>query len=381
VSLLVGLAFATPVTALSSRLENDTGFNLLFRLGQTPLMLFSGTFFPVSQLPGWMQPVAWVTPLWHGVEAERALALGTGSLAGVLGHVAALVGFAAVGWVLALWTHDEVAAVSTSVATRLSRAVPIPAGAGLARMIVERNLTSFRHGWITLVTGFLEPVFYLFSLGVGLGALITNVTTDGGTTVPYAVFVAPALLASSAMNGAIFDSTFNVFFKLKYSKLYDSVLATRMGPRDIAIGELGWSLLRGTFYSAAFLVVAWLAGTVSTWWALLALPAATMIAFAFSAVGMFLTTFMRSWVDFDYVNLAILPMFLFSATFFPLSTYPESIRWLVEITPLYNGVALERGLMLGEVDAGLLWHVLYFFVLGAVGLLGTARRLERLLLS
>ena len=271
--------------------------------------------------------------------------------------------------------------MSTSVATRLSRAVPIPAGAGLARMIVERNFTSFRHGWITLVTGFVEPVFYLFSLGVGLGALIANVTTDGGTTVPYAVFVAPALLASSAMNGAIFDSTFNVFFKLKYSKLYDSVLATRMGPRDIAIGELGWSLLRGTFYSAAFLVVAWLAGTVSTWWALLALPAATMIAFAFSAVGMFLTTFMRSWVDFDYVNLAILPMFLFSATFFPLSTYPESIRWLVEITPLYNGVALERGLMLGEVDAGLLWHVLYFLVLGAVGLLGTARRLERLLLS
>ena len=271
--------------------------------------------------------------------------------------------------------------MSSSVVTRLSRAVPIPAGAGLARMIVERNLTSFRHGWITLLTGFVEPVFYLFSLGVGLGALIPDVTTDGGTTVPYAVFVAPALLASSAMNGAIFDSTFNVFFKLKYSKLYDSVLATRMGPRDIAIGELGWSLLRGTFYSAAFLVVAWLAGTVSTWWALLALPAATMIAFAFSAVGMFLTTFMRSWVDFDYVNLAILPMFLFSATFFPLSTYPEGVRWLVEITPLYQGVALERGLMLGEVDAGLLWHVGYFVVLGCLGLLGTGRRLERLLLS
>ena len=100
--LLVGLAFAMPVTALSSRLENDTGFNVLFRLVQTPLMLFSGTFFPISQLPGWLQPVAWVTPLWHAVEAERALALGSGSLAGVLGHIAALVGFAAVGWVLAL---------------------------------------------------------------------------------------------------------------------------------------------------------------------------------------------------------------------------------------------------------------------------------------
>ena len=271
--------------------------------------------------------------------------------------------------------------MSTSVASHLSRAVPIPAGAGLARMIVERNLTSFRHAWMTLVTGFAEPVFYLFSLGIGLGALIKDVTTDGGTTVSYAVFVAPALLASSAMNGAIFDSTFNVFFKLKYSKLYDSVLATRMGPRDIALGELGWSLLRGTFYSAAFLLVAWLAGTIESWWALLALPAATLIAFAFSAVGMFLTTFMRSWVDFDYVNLAILPMFLFSATFFPLSTYPAGIRWLVEITPLYQGVALERGLMLGEVDAGLLWHVGYFVVLGTVGVIGAARRLERLLLS
>jgi lipooligosaccharide transport system permease protein len=271
--------------------------------------------------------------------------------------------------------------VSATVGTRLSRALPIPAGAGLARMIVERNYTSFRHGWITFVTGFAEPVFYLFSLGIGLGALIEDVTTDGGTTVSYAVFVAPALLASSAMNGAIFDSTFNVFFKLKYSKLYDSVLATRMGPRDIALGELSWSLLRGTFYSAAFLLVTWVAGAVTSWWSLLALPAATMIAFAFSAVGMFLTTYMRSWVDFDYVNLAILPMFLLSATFFPLSTYPEGVRWLVQITPLYNGVALERGLMLGEVDAGLLWHVVYFVILGAAGLVGTARRLERLLLS
>ncbi len=268
-----------------------------------------------------------------------------------------------------------------SWATRVSRAVPIPAGAGLARMIVERNITAFRHGWMTIVTGFTEPVFYLFSLGIGLGVLIRTVTTDNGTTVPYAMFVAPAMLASSAMTGAIFDATFNVFFKLKYSRLYDAVLATRMGARDIVIGEMAWSLLRGTFYSAAFLVVAWLAGTVTTWWALLALPAATMIAFAFSSVGMFLTTFMRSWVDFDYVNLAILPMFLFSATFFPLSTYPSALQWVVQVTPLYQGVALERALMLAEIGPGLLWHVLYFAVLGALGLIGTGRRFERLLLS
>jgi lipooligosaccharide transport system permease protein len=193
--------------------------------------------------------------------------------------------------------------------------------------------------------------------------------------------VAPALLAASAMNGAIFDSTFNVFFKLKYAKLYDAVLATPMGPRDIAVGEVCWSLIRGGLYSAAFLVVAVLAGAVKSWWAVLGVPAAIFIGFAFAALGMFATTFMRSWVDFDYVTLAIQPMFLFSATFFPLSTYPEALQWLVRCTPLYHGVALERALLLGDMGWGVLWHVLYLLVLGLVGVVGAARRLEKLLLS
>jgi lipooligosaccharide transport system permease protein len=248
-------------------------------------------------------------------------------------------------------------------------------------MLVERNIMSFRHGWVALVTGFAEPVFYLFSLGIGIGALVRTVTTDSGSVVPYAAFVAPALLAASAMNGAVFDSTYNVFFKLKYAKLYDSVLATPMGPRDIAVGEIAWSLIRGGLYSAAFLVVALLAGAVHSWWALLALPAAVFIGFAFAAVGMFATTFMRSFLDFDYVTLAIQPMFLFSATFFPLATYPGAVQVLVQATPLYHGVALERALMLGEVSAGVLWHVAYLVVLGALGVVGTARRLEKLLLS
>ncbi|KQU66408.1 ABC transporter [Phycicoccus sp. Root563] len=264
---------------------------------------------------------------------------------------------------------------------RLARALPMPAGAGLARMLVERNITSFRHGWIALVTGFAEPVFYLFSLGIGIGALVRTVTTDSGMTVTYPQFVAPALLAASAMNGAVMDSTFNVFFKLKYAKLYDAVLATPMGPRDVAVGEISWSLIRGGMYSAAFLVVALLAGAVRSWWALLALPAAIFIGFAFAAVGMFATTFMRSWVDFDYITLAIQPMFLFSATFFPLSTYPDALQWFVRLTPLYHGVALERALMLGDVGWGVLAHVGYLVVLGVLGVVGASRRLERLLLS
>jgi lipooligosaccharide transport system permease protein len=224
-------------------------------------------------------------------------------------------------------------------------------------------------------------VFYLFSLGVGLGALVGTVTTDSGTEVPYAAFVAPALLAASAMNGAVYDSTFNVFFKLKYAKLYDSVLSTPLGPRDVAVGEISWALMRGQVYAIAFLIVAAVAGLVQSWWALLALPAATLIGFAFASVGMAATTYMRSWVDFDYVQLAILPMFLFSATFFPLSTYPPSLQWVVQATPLYHGVALVRDLMIGSISAGMLWHVAYLVVMGLVGFVIAARRLERLLLS
>ena len=271
-----------------------------------------------------------------------------------------------------------------SVATRAARAgrsLPFPAGAGLARHVVARNVTAFRRAWLLLLSGFVEPVFYLFSLGVGIGALVDTVTTDGGTTVPYATFVAPALLAASAMNGAVFDSTFNVFFKLRYQRLYDAMLATPVGPRDIAVGEIAWSLMRGALYSAMFLGVALAAGMVHSWWALLALPAATLIGLAFGAVGMFATTYMTSWQHFDYITLAIQPMFLFSATFFPLSTYPEVVQWVVRATPLYHGVALERGLMLGEVGWSLLGNAAYLVALGVVGIIGASRRIERLLLT
>jgi lipooligosaccharide transport system permease protein len=263
----------------------------------------------------------------------------------------------------------------------LARALPIPAGAGMARILVERNIIAFRRGWLLLLSGFVEPVFYLFSLGVGLGALVQSVTTDSGAEVPYAVFVAPALLAASAMNGAIFDSTFNVFFKLKYARLYDSVLSTPLGPRDVAVGEITWALMRGSLYSAAFLLVAGVAGFIESWWALLALPGAVLIGFAFAAVGMFATTFMRSWVDFDYITLVLQPLFLFSATFYPLAAYPDALRWIVSWTPLYHGVAMERALMLGEIGPGILVNVGYLVLMGLLGVLGAARRIEKLLLT
>ena len=207
----------------------------------------------------------------------------------------------------------------------------------------------YRAGWLVLLSGIFEPLFYLFSVGVGVSQLVGDVELPGGELVSYTAFVAPAMLASSAMNGALYDATFNLFFKLKYDKLYDAVLATPVTPVDIAAGEIGWALMRGAFYSAAFLVVMLVMGLVVSWWALLALPAAVLIGFAFAAMGMACTTFMKSWQDFEYITLVTLPMFLFSATFYPLDVYPASLQWVVRCSPLYHAATLLRELTTGTV--------------------------------
>jgi lipooligosaccharide transport system permease protein len=254
-------------------------------------------------------------------------------------------------------------------------------GTGRARYLVERNLRVYRNGWAVLVSGIFEPIFYLLSVGVGVAQLVGDVALPGGRLVTYTAFIAPAMLASSAMNGAIYDATFNLFFKLKYNKLYDAVLATPVTPVDVAAGEIAWALMRGSFYSAAFLVVMLVMGLVGSWWAVLALPAVILIGFSFAAVGTAATTYMRSWQDFEYVTLVTLPMFLFSATFYPLSTYPPALQHLVQLSPLYHAAALLRELTTGAVSPGSLLHVAVLLALGLVGVLVTGRRLETLLLK
>ena len=265
-------------------------------------------------------------------------------------------------------------------ATLVARVAP-PAllGSGRALRLVERNLKVYRRPWLIIFSGFFEPFFYLLSIGVGVGALVGHVVGPGGQAVDYRAFVAPALLASSAMNGAIYDSTMNVFFKLKYAKVYEAVLATPVSVADVALGEVGYALLRGGAYAVVFLCVMLAMGLVASWWAVLAVPAAILIGFAFAGAGLAATSYMKSWQDFDLVQLAILPLFLFSATFYPLSTYPRGVRLLVRVTPLYQGVALLRGLTLGHVGPATLGHVLYLAVMGAIGLRIATRRLGRLL--
>ena len=262
----------------------------------------------------------------------------------------------------------------------LGRAAAPRRAGGLGLRVVERNFMVYRRTWMVIVSGFFEPLFYLFSLGIGLGDYIGAVDVGGGETVRYAAFVAPALLAASAMNGAFYDAT-NVFWKLRYEKVYDAMLATPVGPRDVAAGETLWALIRCLLYAAAFLVVVLALGLVDSWWTLLALPAACLIGLAFAGVGIAAMTFMRSWQDFDLIQLVMLPMFLFSATFYPLSVYPEAIRWVVQLTPLYHAVELMRALTTGLVDRSQLLDVAYLVVLGLLGMAVAGRRIGRLLLK
>lgn len=251
---------------------------------------------------------------------------------------------------------------------------------GATRILLYRNYLSYRAGWYIFLSGFLEPVFYLFSIGVGVGQLIDTFEFNG-QQVEYAAFVAPAMLAASAMNGALLDSTFNFFFKLKFTKLYDQILATPMTTTDVARGEIAWSLLRGGVYSAGFLVVMAAMGLIDSWWAVLALPATLLVGFGFAGACMALTTYMRSWQDFEYITLGTIPMFLFSATFFPVTAFPEALRWVVELTPLYRAVVLCRELTTGALSYGSLFSVAYLLAMGVGGLLVVRRRLDSLLLT
>jgi lipooligosaccharide transport system permease protein len=262
--------------------------------------------------------------------------------------------------------------VPTAVATRPWRAF----GGRASLHLVERHARVYRHLWLMLASGIGEPLFYLLSIGVGLGHLVPAV---GG--VSYTAYVAPALLATSSMNGAIYDSTFNVFFLIKYAKTYDAALATPMRAQDLALGQVLWALIRSGIYALAFTVVMAAMGLFQSWWAIGVLPAAVLTGFAFAAAGMAATTFMRSWQDFEFVTLVSVPLFLFSATFFPLSVYPRAIAAVVRCTPLYQAVALMRGLALGAVGPGLLWHVAYLSGLGLAGLYIAGLRVGRLLLT
>lgn len=251
--------------------------------------------------------------------------------------------------------------------------------AGRSHAVLERSWIAFRSSaWLAVVSGFLEPVLYLFSFGYGVGKFVGTIDGGNGILVSYAAFIAPGLLATSAMNGAVYDSTWNVFFKLHESRLYHGMLATSLGPLDVALGEIAWALMRGLVYAIGFMAVVTPLGLIPSWWGVLAIPAAVLIAFGFASLGMAITSYFTSFQQMGLVNTAMLPMFLFSGAFYPLTVFPGWAQAVIKALPLSQAIELIRGLTLGQINTGLLIHVLYFMVMIACGLFFTTRRLNAL---
>ena len=261
--------------------------------------------------------------------------------------------------------------------TLITRVVPPLPRRWRGKYIVERNIIATKTYWPVLLSGFFEPVFYLFAIGIGIGQLVGDVEI-AGTFVSYPAFAAPAMLAASAMNGAVFEST-NIFFKLKFGKIYEGILATPIEPAEVASGEIAWTLARGALYSGAFLIVMAFMGLIASPIGILAFPATILIGFAFGAVATAGVTWMRTWQDLDYVTLITLPLFLFSATFYPLDVYPEWLQMLTWVSPLFHGVVLTRGLTLGILEWTMLINIAYLTGLGIVGSWITSRRIGALL--
>ena len=250
--------------------------------------------------------------------------------------------------------------------------------AGRARAIIERASIALRSStWVPIATGFVEPVLYLLAFGYGMGKLIGDISTANGP-VTYTVFIAPGLLATSAMNGAIYDSTWNVFFKLNESKLYQGMLATPLGPLDVALGEIIWALFRGLSYAIAFMAIATPLGLVPSWSAILAVPAAVLIAFGFASFGMAITSYFKTYQQMGLINIALLPMFLFSGSLYPISVYPQWLEHIIRVLPTWHGIELVRDIWFGIFDLSTFTHLSYFLLMIVLGLFFTTKRLRDL---
>lgn len=249
-----------------------------------------------------------------------------------------------------------------------------------ATRVWERNLWVYSKRWVyNILPNFFEPVFYLLGMGVGLGAYVAaGGQFEGG----YVAFVAPGLVAASAMNGGIFETTYNIFVKLHFSKIYDAMVATPLSFEDVAAGEILWAVTRATLYGTAFLAITLFFGVPLTPRLLLALAALPLIGFCFAAIGTAFTSLIDSIDLYTYFwTLFVTPSFVFSGIFFPIEErFPPALITVAELTPLYNAVHMMRGIVRGEWE-GVGLNALYLAVVGLALSFFAVRRLGRRFLS
>lgn len=246
-----------------------------------------------------------------------------------------------------------------------------------ALAVTRRNAAMYRRTWaMSILPNFFEPVFYLWSLGLGVGAYVSQM---GG--VSYVEFLVPGLICVSAMNGSSFEATYNVYVRMHYEKMYAAMLTTPVGPEDILAGELLWALVRACIYGGIFLLVTMLFGLASPLQALRVLPVIPLVGLLFAALGLAFTLRTGNIDLFSYYfTLFLTPLFLFSDVFFPIHERLTGV-WLqvAEVLPLLHPVRLARAAFGGggtATLATLIWDVLYTLGL-SLGLLAWSRRLIR----
>ncbi len=248
-----------------------------------------------------------------------------------------------------------------------------------ALAVWRRNAAMYRRTWkLNILPNFFEPVLYLVSIGVGVGAYVSQM---GGTS--YSAFLAPGLVAVAAMNGASFEVTYNTFVRLNFEKTYDAMLTTPVQPEDVLLGEVLWAVTRACIYGGCFFVVVAAAGLAPFPSSLLVLPVLPLTGLLFAALGIAFSLRIASIDLFSfYFTLFLTPLFLFSDVFFPLrERLSGGWLWLAEVLPLLHPVRLARAAFAGRVEAVLLWDAVYVLALSALLLLIAARSARRRLTS
>jgi lipooligosaccharide transport system permease protein len=239
----------------------------------------------------------------------------------------------------------------------------------VSRVFEHRYLQYRRTFRASIFSSFISPVMFLTAMGLGLGGYVSNSGSLGG--VPYLVFLAPGLLAATAMQSGSFEATFPIMAGLVWNKIFHAMYATPISPRDIALGNLAWMVARLTLISSIFTFVIVLFGAAQSPLIVLAIPAAVLTGMAFAAPLAAFSATQKNPNKFAAIfRFGITPLFLFSGTFFPISSLPSALQALAWLTPLYHGVALTRGLSLGTIGAdptAAAVHVLYLAVLTGVG--------------
>ena len=239
----------------------------------------------------------------------------------------------------------------------------------VSRVFEHRYLQYRRTFRASIFSSFISPVMFLTAMGLGLGGYVSNSGSLGG--VPYLVFLAPGLLAATAMQSGSFEATFPIMAGLVWNKIFHAMYATPISPRDIALGNLAWMVARLTLIASIFTFVIVLFGAAQSPLIVLAIPAAVLTGMAFAAPLAAFSATQKNPNKFSAIfRFGITPLFLFSGTFFPISSLPSQFQALAWLTPLYHGVALTRGLSLGTIGAdpaAAAIHVLYLGVLTGVG--------------